>query len=70
MGGVSGRSTFSSGVSVGSLSVTVNGGGGSQTANAARQGVHSALQGLVKQQMVDESKYGGILNPNQGVLKV
>ncbi len=78
VGGVGGGSgvsrtanTFNSGVSVGTLAVTVNGGSTSaNVAGDARRGVNDALQAMMKQQMANETKFGGILNPSSGVTKV
>ena len=74
MGGIGtaagGASTYNGGVNVGSLSVTVNGGGGSKTAASAQEGVQAALSGFVKNQMTKEMQYGGVLNPSTGVSKV
>ncbi|CAK2757655.1 hypothetical protein EDB51_117117 [Vibrio crassostreae] len=62
-----GMSSFG-GVSVGTVSVTVQ--GNTDTVgmkNAAQEGVYGALNGIVKDTMAKESNYGGILNPSSGV---
>ncbi|WP_394239868.1 coiled-coil domain-containing protein [Vibrio astriarenae] len=59
----------SGGIHIGSFAVTVNG-GTNRTAEAARQGVTDGLNGIIKQQIVSESQYGGVLNPNSGVTQV
>ena len=56
------------GVSVGSVSVTVQ--GNTDTVgmkNAAQEGVYGALNGIVKDTLAKESNYGGLLNPSSGV---
>ncbi|ENC6723347.1 hypothetical protein ABKY80_003694 [Vibrio harveyi] len=57
------------GVNVGSLSVTVNG-GTERTAQHAQEGVNSALSGIVREQMAQEQRYGGLLNPKQSVQRI
>lgn len=57
------------GVNVGSLSVTVNG-GTERTAQHAQEGVNSALSGIVREQMAQERRYGGILNPKQSIQRI
>ncbi|WP_213882603.1 hypothetical protein, partial [Vibrio crassostreae] len=62
-----GMSSFG-GVSVGTVSVTVQ--GNTDTVgmkNAAQEGVYGALNGIVKDTMAKESNYGGILNSSSGV---
>lgn len=57
------------GVNVGSLSVTVNG-GTERTAQHAQEGVNNALSGIVREQMAQEQRYGGLLNPKQSVQRI
>lgn len=66
-GGFSGGAMSSyGGVNVGSLSVTVNG-GTERTAQNAQEGVNNALAGIVREQMAQERRYGGLFNPKQSV---
>ena len=67
-GAAGGGAAGFSGVSVGSVSVTVQ--GNTDTVgmkNAAQEGVYGALNGIVKDTMAKESNYGGLLNPSSGV---
>lgn len=65
-----GMSSFG-GVSVGSVSVHVTGNTDTQgMKNATQEGIYTALNGIVKDTMAKESKYGGILNPNSQVLSM
>lgn len=57
------------GVNVGSLSVTVNG-GTERTAQHAQEGVNNALSGIVREQMAQEQRYGGLLNPKQSIQRI
>jgi hypothetical protein len=71
-GGVAsgGISSFG-GISVGTVSVNVQ--GNTDTVgmkNAAQEGVYGALNGIVKDTMAKESNYGGILNPSSGVYRM
>ncbi|CAH6958951.1 conserved hypothetical protein [Vibrio chagasii] len=64
--GMGGVSSFG-GVSVGSVSVTVQGNTDAVgMKNAAQEGVYGALNGIVKDTLAKESKYGGIFNPSSG----
>lgn len=67
-GGVAsgGLSSFG-GISVGTVSVSVQ--GNTDTVgmkNSAQEGVYGALNGIVKDTLAKESKYGGIFNPSSG----
>ncbi|CAH7340727.1 conserved hypothetical protein [Vibrio chagasii] len=65
-GGVGGVSSFG-GISVGTVSVSVQ--GNTDTVgmkNSAQEGVYGALNGIVKDTLAKESKYGGIFNPSSG----
>ncbi|MEZ8861891.1 hypothetical protein [Vibrio sp. 10N.247.311.51] len=67
MGVASGGVSSFGGVSVGTVSISVQ--GNTDTVgmkNSAQEGVYGALNGIVKDTLAKESKYGGIFNPSLG----
>ncbi|CDU05796.1 hypothetical protein VCR14J2_390389 [Vibrio coralliirubri] len=67
IGGSGGGLSSFGGISVGTVSVSVQ--GNTDTVgmkNSAQEGVYGALNGIVKDTLAKESKYGGIFNPSSG----